>query len=221
MNNYKMNNYKIYIVYHKENQIQDYNLHEDENHILYDVRQNIGKNYLNPVWSEMVAMYNIWKNGKTSDYIGFNHYRRQFTVNRLPNANECQIYTVFNFGTPIINQYALCHRRQDIESIINILNKKYGQNNPYSDHLLHSTHMIGNCCFLMTWENFDRMMKFMFDILEEFSIQESCYEDLDRWVSWAISNFGEENYRYQMRVIGFLAERLISAYISVSWKIYL
>ena len=131
------------------------------------------------------------------------------------------IYTVFNFGTPIINQYALCHRRQDIESVINILNKKYGQNNPYSDHLLHSTHMIGNCCFLMTWENFDRMMKFMFDILEEFSIQESCYEDLGRWSSWAISNFGEGNYRYQMRVIGFLAERLISAFISTSLSFYI
>lgn len=214
-------NYKVYIVFHQESQKDEYQLKEDQNHILYDVRLNIGKNYLNPVWSEMVAMYNIWKEDKNSDYIGFNHYRRQFNVTRLPNENECQVYKVFNFGIPVINQYAACHRREDIQSIVNILNKKYGQGNPYSDHILHSPLMVGNCCYLMSWENFDRMMKFMFDVLEEFSIQEQCYDDVDKWAKWAIKNFGESNYRYQMRIISFLAERLISAWIMTHLKIYM
>ena len=214
-------NYKVYIVFHQESQKDEYQLKEDQNHILYDVRLNIGKNYLNPVWSEMVAMYNIWKEGKTSDYIGFNHYRRQFNVTRLPNENECQVYKVFNFGIPVINQYAACHRREDIQSVVNILNKKYGQDNPYSDYILNCPLMVGNCCYLMSWENFDRMMKFMFGVLEEFSIQEQCYDDVDKWAKWTIKNFGESNYRYQMRIISFLAERLISAWIMTHLKIYM
>lgn len=186
----------------------------------YDVRTDVALNYMNPVWSEMVAMWNVWKCGQITDFVGFNHYRRQFRVDRLPEPETCQIFTTFQFDRSIFAQYAQCHDANDLSDVIGILDEEYGQNNPYSQHILFDTEMIGNCCFLMTWHDFDRLCSFLFHIIDIYSQKTGCGNDVQRWYEWAVSKFGYDAAPYQMRVVSFLAERLISAWITTHMRKY-
>lgn len=211
---------KIYTVFHEDWQRERYQLTDDGYHEWYNVKEDVGINYMNPVWSEMVAMLNVWRSGKRYDYIGFNHYRRQFDVRRLPKAGECQIFTRYDFGMTIYEQYAARHRREDIDTVIGLLNMEYGIGNGYVNHLLNDRKMIGNCCFLMSWEDYDKMMRYLFQMIEAYTQHEGCGNDVEQWENWAARNFGFERRKYQMRIISFLAERLISAWITVHMKPY-
>lgn len=215
-----MKTIKIYTVFHEDWQRERYQLTDDGHHEWYDVREDVGLNYMNPVWSEMVAMLNVWRSGKRYDYIGFNHYRRQFTVKRLPNDGECQVFTRYQFNATIYEQYAGCHRREDIDTVIDILDGEYGIGNDYVHHFLDDTKMVGNCCFLMSWDDFDRMCRFLFPIIETYTRREGCENNVEMWENWAAERFGFERRKYQMRIISFLAERLISAWITVHMKPY-
>lgn len=53
-----MKTIKIYTVYHEDWQRERYQLTDDGYHEWYNVKEDVGINYMNPVWSEMVAMLN-------------------------------------------------------------------------------------------------------------------------------------------------------------------
>lgn len=214
-----MNDYKIWISYHKDEFVKQYHLREDNNHKLFATHKDasgININYMNPVYSEMVTMYYVWKNNLYNKYVGFNHYRRQFSVTRFPLDNECQIFRVLDFGNKTIyNQYAQCHNSKDMDTIIHLLNIKFGKQNPYSEHILHSYQLISNCCFLMTWENFIKLCEFLFPLLKSFALANNIYVDtVEAYYKKAFKDFNGQRVQYQTRVLSFLAERLISAWIN-------
>ena len=134
-----MEDYKIYVTYHKDEQIEKFGLSEDANHVLFASHKDIdGKNInnLNPVYSKMVTMYYVWKNAIKSSYVGFNHYRRNFDVNRLPASGECQIYRILDFkDKTIYGQYAECHNSKDMDVILSLLDEKYGKENQYTKYI--------------------------------------------------------------------------------------
>lgn len=211
--------YCIYTVYHKKSQLS-YMMCIDKHREWYDVNVDKGLNYLNPVWSEMVAMWWVWKNGQRTKYVGFNHYRRQFEVRRMPKEGECQIYTTYDFGRPIYEQYASSHRHEDMDDVLMLLDKRYGKGNAYSQHIRTSNTMIGNCCYFTRWEDFNRLCEFLFGIIDEYSALTGCYNDISRWRQKAEHDFGGKDTEYQMRVVSFLAERLISAWITTHMQTY-
>lgn len=219
-----MNDYKIWISYHKDELLQKYNLQNDETHKIFATHHDIdGKNInaLNTVYSEMVTMYYVWKNSLKSDYVGFNHYRRQFAVDRLPNKGECQVIKMYNFGgQTIYDQYAQHHNAKDMDAIISILNDKYGADNAYTKHIKESNILIGKCCFLMKWTDFTKMCKYLFPVLDAFAEKCGCVT-ADDWRKKAEKDFGSDKAEYQMRVVSFLAERLISAWISANLTPYI
>lgn len=219
----KKENYMIWVTYHKDELVGKYRLHEDEHHTLFATHKDIeGKNinHMNPVYSEMVTMWYVWKNGKKSDYVGFEHYRRHLNVRTLPKKGECQIFRALNFGSQTIyEQYAKCHNVKDMDTMISILDKKYGELNPYSVHITTSHILIANCCFLMRWTDFRKMCEFLFPLLDEFAA--ACgisNTNVDEWKKKASADFGNNRVDYQTRVLSFLAERLISAWISINMK---
>ena len=60
-----MNDYKIWVTYHKDELVAKYGLKEDDTHKLFASHKEIdGKNInsLNTVYSEMVTMWYVWKN---------------------------------------------------------------------------------------------------------------------------------------------------------------
>jgi len=219
-----MSDYKIWVTYHKDEQVEKYGLKNDDTHSLFATHKEIdGENInaLNPVYSEMVTMYWVWKSNKKSTYVGFEHYRRHFGVSRLPNKGECQVYRMLDFGSQTIyQQYAQYHNAKDMDLMLSLLDTKYGKGNPYTKHIEESRVLVANCCFLMKWTDFTRMCKFLFPLLEEFSDKCGC-KTIDDWKKKAVTDFGTNRTDYQTRVVSFLAERLISAWIMKNLSPYI
>ena len=210
--------YKIWISYHKPELAERYGLRNDEHHFCFPTyiaptEQNI--NHLNPILSEMVTMWYVWKNNLRSEYVGFNHYRRRFNVCRMPKDNECQIWKIRDFGREAIyQQYVRVHGHSDIDLLLSILDYKYGRGNDYATHIRVSHRMVMACCFLMSWDNFVKLCEFLFPTLAEVALQSGCKYDIQAWRERAKAKFGKDKADYQMRVLSFLAERLISAWIT-------
>lgn len=211
-----MDDYRIWVTYHKDEQVQQYDLHDDDTHRLFashrDV-EGVNINTLNPVYSEMVTMYWVWKNSVKTKYVGFNHYRRRFSVSRLPDKGECQVYRMIDFGSKTVyQQYAQCHNVADMDTVLSILRNRYGEGNAYSRYITEGHVLIANCCFLMKWQDFTKLCKFLFTILDDFASMCGC-QTLEDWRKKAQADFGSNRTEYQTRVVSFLAERLISAWI--------
>lgn len=219
----KKKDYKIYVTYHRDELVSQYNLHEDEHHVLFASHKNIkglNINQMNPVYSEMVTMWYIWKNNIESDYVGFEHYRRHLTIHSLPKKGECQIFRARDFCTlTIYEQYARCHNIKDMDMMLKVLENRYGKNNPYSMHLTEGHVMIANCCFLMQWDDFQELCEYLFPLLDDFATNYSISNtNVEEWHKKAEKDFGENHTDYQTRIVSFLAERLISAWISTHLK---
>ena len=228
----------LWVTYHKDELLQQYNLHEDEHHHLFAVHHNpthvpsvailsqldlLSMNELNPCYSEFVTLWFVWKNRIRTDYVGFCHYRRMLNVSRLPERGECQVLKMNRFrgGETIRSQYARCHNVDDIDLMIQIIDMRYGVGNPYSSYLLTSRTLLTNVCFLMTWKDFILMGDFIFRLLDDFADATGCGYDVQKWHDKAVRDFDEESASYQQRLPGFLGERLVSAWISINMKWYI
>ncbi len=217
------NEYRIWVSYHKDELIEKYGLSEDEHHTLFATHMDVaGKNinHMNPVYSEMVTMWYVWKNNLKSDYVGFEHYRRHLDIKSMPGKGECQIFRAIDFGSmTIYDQYARCHNAKDMDCVLGILDEKYGKGNPYSAHIKSGHVLIANCCFIMKWHDFLKLCSFLFPLLDDFAaacgISNTCVSE---WREKAKKDFRGYRTDYQTRVLSFLAERLISSWISTNMK---
>ncbi len=220
--------YMIWVTYHKDELVSRYGLKEDDHHRLFPTHNDAAKdniNVMNPVYSEMVTMWYVWKNNLKSDYVGFEHYRRHLDVRVMPEKGECQVYRTLDFNDmTLYMQYSQYHNRHDMDVMLGILNENYGEGNPYTDHITNGHVLIANCTFLMKWTDFTKMCRFLFPLLEEFGrrmgIEGASEVSLDKWREKAKKDFGGYRTDYQARVVSFIAERLISAWISTHLKIY-
>ena len=225
---YRSDDYTIWQTYHNDALLAEYNLKEDEHHRLFAVHKDApleNINYLNPCWSELTTMWYVWHNRLASPIVGFAHYRRPLNPVRLPQKGECMIYKQIRLrtGETIRDQYARCHNFADFDLMVSLVNRRYGEGNPYVKHLLTSTRMIINCCFLMRWQDFMGLGDFFFPLLDDFAEATGCGRDVALWREKARRNFpdaDDQTVAYQMRLPGFLAERLISAYITTHLNYY-
>lgn len=215
--------YQIWVSYHKDELKDQFGLQEDEHHKLFATHKPCEKeniNHLNPVYSEMVTMWYVWKNQLKSEYVGFEHYRRHLNIVHMPRKGECQVFKIYDLPQTVYEQYAMCHNVKDLDCVLGILDEKYGLGNKYTHYIKNSSRLLCNCTFLMKWEDFCAMCDFMFPILEEFT--HACGIEglgtLEEWHNKAVTDFGSRKTIYQRRVVSFLAERLISAWIYNNMK---
>ena len=211
-----MTDLTIWLTYHDDSMIGQYDLKEDDVLRLFKGNdtgvegENI--NHLNAFYSEMTTMYWVWKNQKRSRYVGFCHYRRQFTHFLQLSRGECQILHAQRMPS-VYRHYKDAHNYRDMDDIVAILDDKYGQGNPYSAYLLHDGLFIPFCCFIMHWEDFEQMMDFLFSTLFEFDRRHHLDMRAENYRRKAEQDFPHDNVDYQQRAMSFLAERLISCYI--------
>ena len=220
-----MNDYRIWVSYYDDGQVGEFDLHDDETHKLYAVHHDIeGKNinHMHPVFSELVMFWYIWKNNLKSDYIGFSQYRRNLVVSRLPKKGECQVYQIGRFGArTVYDQYAQCHNSKDMDVMLSCIEDKYGKDNPYSRHIRESHIFYARCMFMMKWTDFVRLCKFMFPLISEYAAAlDMPLDELEPWIEKAHRELPNKRPDYNVRVIGFLAERLISAWIATHMSPY-
>lgn len=219
-----MTNTSIWITYHDEKQIEQYNLQEDDtfhlfkgNDILHIKGENI--NLLNPFYCELVTLYYVWKNHLYSNKVGFCHYRRVFREILDIEDGVCQTLAI-NKNHPIFAHYKASHNYQDLYDIVDILNKHYGEKNKYSTYLLEGRVFIPFCCFIMKWNDFNRLCKFLFPILEAFDRKNNLNMNPQKYIEKANKDFRYDNIDYQKRAIAFLGERLISCFLVCEMKNY-
>lgn len=217
-----MKEINIWITYHRDEQIQEYSLHEDETCRLFKgnnlaiTGENI--NHLNVFYSELVTLYWVWKNEIRSRLVGFCHYRRLFGKLLEIQPGECQVLNV-NTHCNVFKHYKQAHNYQDLNVIIDILNDFYGIGNKYSTYLLEGTVFIPFCCFVVHWEDFEKLCGFLFKILFEFDRRNALSMNPSLYRKKAERDFPYDNVDYQQRAAGFLAERLISCYLFLEMKI--
>lgn len=183
----------------------------------------------NKSFCELTAMYWAWKNIKKLypdlEYIGLNHYRRYFSFdkkNLFDDVILCEEKNIKKYEIPLpvleknlskkqtivavprlfaysldIN-YCVNHISEDLKLLKRIIHEKY----PEYDESVYTVMTIGNKLsaynmILTRWGVFDSYCSWLFDILFEMERQKdlSCYND------------------YQMRIFGYLSERLLNVWL--------
>lgn len=211
-----MKNVNIWVTYHKDDQLEQYPLPEEEMYHWFKgnklnvTGENI--NHLNAFYSEIVTLYWVWKNKVKSSVVGFCHYRRRFPKILDVKDGECQVLAM-NRNTDVFAHYKFAHNYHDLYKVIDILNDLYGKDNKYSQYLLHGKTFIPFCCFLMNWADFEKLADFLFKVLFEFDRRCGLNLESCKYREKAEKDFRYDNVDYQQRMMGFLAERLISGYL--------
>lgn len=218
-------NCMIYIVSHKEFQVpkQDYYIpiFVGPNEIKYDgnyVTDNslIQISEKNPNYCELTALFWIWKNIHDIDYVGLVHYRRYFYRNIFSNSyhnlvskNKLEKYMQkYDMVLPLKNCSSLTIRKEytrdgsgldkDLELLQNVIQDLFPEYiNDYKKVLNGHQSYLYNMFFCKK-ELMNQYCEWLFTILTEVENR------LD------ISQYNKQ----QARVFGYMAERLMSVYVS-------
>lgn len=228
-----MKNLDIFICAHKLFEKQVFNesykiLSVGKNTELYGndiIRDDDGINCseINNFYSELSGYYWIWKNYSIKDYIGFCQYRRYFDfMDNIPNVDEIfKEYDIIlpskeNFGCSIYNQYKQCHNIDDLNEIMDIVkNKDISVDVLLSDNSMYCFNM-----FIMKKELFYEYCDFVFGICQEYLRRHNIQnmEDIKNMMDenkgkYYKGSYPSNDFRYQCRIGGFLAERLLNIWI--------
>ena len=155
----------------------------------------------NQQYCELTVMYWIWKN-TDSKYIGLSHYRRRFDFEDddialiMDRDIDC-VLTIPMVNVPDVRyMYGKNHDLNDWEVMVDIVNKMYPDYSQSLSVVGKSNYYVPYNMFVMKRNVFNDYCEWLFPILGE------CEETI-----------GRKNDVYQNRYIGFLAERLMTAYI--------
>lgn len=204
------------------------------------IKDNVGDNISdrNPYYCEMTGVYWAWKNDKSSDYIGSCHYRRvfDFKLNKIRKQDkwgtvvyhgvDSNLYEEFGLDEVTIKQIlaqydaiipegfnvnvanaknlyehyitAPFHFQKDIDLTLDVVARRDPKFFPYFKKHLEGNIMYATNVFILKRNLFLDLCNWLFPILEEL------YQTIDT---------SEYNVQ-EKRVIGYISERLISAYIS-------
>ncbi len=171
---------------------------------MFSVRDCVGDNISdkNPQYCELTALYWIWKHDKAK-YAGLSHYRRRFDITeeqaqKLLNSDIDIVTTVpvLNFAG-VRQQYCCDHEEKDWDIMIEAIKNIHPGYISEADKVQNGAYYYAYNMFIMRREILDEYCKWLFSILFY------CEEKI-----------GVKTDSYQNRYIGFLAERLLTIYLS-------
>lgn len=156
----------------------------------------------NRQYCELTGMYWAWKNDE-SDHIGFCHYRRKFLLTdaQIQTVIDDDIdvvvtYPILNFDS-VRSQYGKDHVIEDWDFFMSVIEKMAPAYIDAARQVQNGIYYYAYNMFIMKRNLFDDYCSFIFPILEECERRIGQKEDV-----------------YQNRYIGFLAERLLSIYLT-------
>ena len=223
-----INNLTLYRTYYLDTQFKSYNLDKDPNYVV-PINTNDKKyqlsSKLNKYWSEYALMTEIAKEGKKTQYIGFDQFAQKLDISIIINNPGYDIY--FNKSmknTVLKDQFNRFHCKDDMDNVISILNELYGNGNKYTNALTNKTTFYYESCFIMKWEIFNEFCNFLSEILDKLDKKyklEYKPEKYKEFFSNPSRKYGSSysiKPGYQDRAFGFLSERLLSIFISENYK---
>lgn len=181
--------------------------------------------------AEGSRIYWLLKNYEPKDYIGICHYRKYFKFyDNVPNI-DCifkdhdVITTEPLTHISIANGYAISHRFRDLQDMANIACRLYPEwakefVKALNGNILYSCNM-----FVMRKNDFKDYGDKAFSILKGFCNERGWNTDegIKKYVEEHRNEYVKNIYpgnttEYQQRILGFLLERITSAYISTMFK---
>jgi hypothetical protein len=179
----------------------------------------------NTRWSELSAIYKIWKEGPHTDVIGFTHYRRLFNFNKQSDKDTAVlISTLIEYHLKDIydndyicslidngicvakplkltgtlwDQYCDNHSTNDWCWVLSKISRDYPHLMEHALEQFEDTYLYACNMFITNWSKFYELCSLWYDILLEFESQVPS---------------GRSN-SYQNRDISFMAERIFDIWI--------
>jgi len=179
-----------------------------------DKGDNISK--MNCYYGELTGMYWIWKNYKTSDYVGICHYRR-YLINAEEKLMSEQEYTdilkeydvittkKLEIHAPYYDGYAENHNIRDLDVTGEVIKEKYPEYYDDFERMVHVNETYFGNIMVTSKELYDEYCQWLFDILFEVQkrVDIESYDD------------------YHKRVFGFISEFLLLVWTQVrKLKVY-
>ena len=210
---------------------------EDICKIKDDTLDNISEK--NPLYSELTGLYWVWKNRKEGKYIGCEHYRRHFDlteaeIKEILSNNEIILPRKCILNTTSLEDFhRVCHNVNDLKLCEDIIYDLYPEyKDSYEKYIKNSNLLYIANSFITTSENFNNLCNFLFSIFFEFERRKG-FTTIDEWKTYVKEsniqicprehkNNGLTWEDYQLRIFGFLAERLLTLYVlhNFNGKIY-
>lgn len=179
----------------------------------------------NPEYSELTAQYWAWKNDLSAQTIGLMHYRRLIDLtNMAPHSRHPEQFVTrfcaatyariaerflaenaqFDIILPrpltlrknLCQQYAACHESADLDALCTIIAEHRPDFLSSFEQALEDNQLCLGNIFMMKRSYFENYCALLFPLLEQLYHK----------------NTREGRSLYQRRYIGFLAERVLTAY---------
>ena len=154
----------------------------------------------NRVYCELTVMYWAWKNQK-SDYVGLSHYRRRFDfkdddIKKIMNNDLDVVLTMPVINVPNVKfMYGKNHHLEDWDKMVEVVEDVCPEYRDDIEVVEQSNYYIPYNMLIAKKDVFDRYCEWLFPLLERCEQVIGSYDDV-----------------YQNRYIGFLSERLMTAY---------
>lgn len=159
----------------------------------------------NAFYSELTALYWIWKND-TSKNVGLVHYHRYFNSQVLKSEKDMEsilsqfdiiLPTKFELLETVQSQYKKCHYLIDLQLACQKMMQQNSNFEPVIHDFLNQNKLYICNMFIMPKDILNNYLSFLFPIL--FSLESEI-----PFLTYSI---------YNQRVFGFLAERIFNIYI--------
>ena len=186
---------------------------------------------MNFTYNEYTGIYWLWKNYNVKDYIGFNHYRRFYQfMDDVPDLNQ-----YFKEGFDIIinqplivnsnvyQQYANSHNGNDLTIVCDVIKDLYPDYSDSVDYTMNCNLIYPCNMFLMSKTHFNAYCSFLFTVLDKYHQTTNLntkqdYIDRINSGGYFKNNYPNNTLVYQIRLDGYLAERIFNIYFNQHFK---
>ena len=207
--------------------------------VLYDTIKSNEENGIedtitdwNAFYSELSMTYWLWKNHKLKDYVGICQYRRYFEFkDDIPNMDEvfkkydAILPTPYTFYNNVKSHYFTYHNVEDIDIMMDVIEEMYPQymDDAYSvikGNIFYPCNML-----IMKQNDFRAYCDFIFNVIDGYldKLNVEYLEDIEKrvkndWINYHKPFHPNNTIWYQMRIGGFLAERLLNIFVKHNFK---
>lgn len=207
--------------------------------ILYDTLKSNEENGIedtitdwNAFYSELTMTYWLWKNHKLKDYVGICQYRRYFEfMDDIPNMDEIFkeydviLPTPYQLSYNVKTHYFYCHNVLDIDILMDIIKEKYPQYLEEAETVMKGKEFYPCNMLIMKKRDFGKYCEFVFSVIDDYldKLGIEYLEDFEKhirnnWDKYHKVFYPNNTLWYQMRVGGFLAERLLNIFVRYHFK---